>query len=136
MRIRSVKPFEIPISLLEQKEAWDLRVFYEYAVVAPNWKAWLIDDGDEDDPFGAVIVTDNALYQVAECQTIIVDKARRTPERVAAAAIIAHELTLEEARRLGRKYAGCGVKNAEKFMEILGNPPAVEILETVVREEV
>jgi len=134
VRVKRVKPHEIPIRLLEQKEAWDLRVFFERAVAAEDWRAYVVDEGDENDPVGAFIITDNPMYRAVDCQTIIVDKARRTPERVAMVSILAHEYTLSYGRGLGRKYAGCGVKNAEKFIAILGNPN-IEILETVVREE-
>jgi len=136
MRVKRVKPHEIPLRLLEQKKVWDLRVFYEFAVVRGHeWWAYVADEGDEDDPCAAFIITDNPLYRAVACTTIIVDKARRTPERVAQVAILAHEYTLALGRKLGRKYAGCAVKNPEKFIELLGNPE-IEILEHFVREEV
>lgn len=135
MRVKQVKPHEIPLRLLEQKKTWDLRVFYEYAIAnGHEWWAYVIDEGDEGDPFAAFIVTDNRLHDAVACQTIIVDKERRTPERVQRVAILAHEFTLTRGRELGRKYAGCAVQNAEKFIELLGNPN-IEILEQVVREE-
>lgn len=136
MNINEVKPHEIPLRLLEQKKIWDLRVFYELAIKGAPWRAFLFDEGDMGDPVAAVILADSPLADAVECQTIIVDKERRTPERVAHVAIIAHALALEEARRLGRRYAGCGVRNPQKFLDILGNPPKAEILEHVVREEV
>jgi hypothetical protein len=134
MRVRQVKPHEIPLRLLKQKKVWDLKVFYEFAMTGAPWTAYLL--GEDDDPWGAVILEDSPLAMAVFCQTIIVDKTRRTPENVMAAAIYAHEATLEKARVLGRPYAGCGVQNPEKFLEILGNPPTAKIVEHVVREEV
>lgn len=137
MRVKRVKPFEIPQRLLEQKKTWNLELFYEYAVRAEDsWSAFVMDQGDDGDPVVAVIITDDPLYDAVECQTIIVDKARRTPELVAEASIIARELTLAEGRKRGRKYAGCGTKEPEKFLQIWGNPPTAVILESVIREEV
>ena len=137
MRVKQVKPHEIPLHLLRQKKVWDISLFHEYAVRAgDSWRAFVMDEGDEGDPFAAVIISDAPLSMAVDCHTIIVDKVRRTPDRVAAAAVFAHEAALSWARELGRPYAGCGVKNPEKFMEILGNPPTVEILETIVRETV
>lgn len=134
MRVRQVKPHEIPLRLLRQKKVWDLRVFYELAMSVDSWTAYLL--GDDDDPWGAIIIEDSPLAMAVSCQTIIVDKARRTQENVMAAAIYAHEATLEKARELGRPYVGCGVKNPEKFLEILGHPPTAQIVECWVREEV
>lgn len=136
MRVKQVKPHEIPLSLLEQKKAWDLKLFYEFAVTNGNeWPSYVIDEGDEGDPFAAFILNDNPMYRGVMCHTIIVDKERRTLERVSKVAIIAHEYTVALAQRLGRKYAGTAVRDPEKFIEILGNPN-VEILEHTVREEV
>lgn len=136
MRVKRVKPHEIPLRLLEQKKMWDVRVFYEFAIAhGHEWWAYVVDEGDELDPCAAFIITDNPLYRAVSCQTIIVDKARRTPERVAQVAILAHEVALALARSLGRQYAGCAVKDPDKFIALLGNPK-VEVLEHIVREEV
>ena len=136
MRTRRVKPFEIPVRLLAQKKIWDLKVFYEMAMVAQDWSAFLLLDDDDDEAVGAIIIADNPLYRAVACQTVIVDKAKRTAKRVAETAWIARELTLEEARQRGRPYATCAVLNAQKYLEILGNPPTIKITETLVLEEV
>ena len=81
MRCRHVKPFEIPLHLLEQKKIWNLEVFYRMAATATHWYAFVCSDGDDD--IGAFILYDDPLYDSVALQTVIVDKAHRTYETVA-----------------------------------------------------
>lgn len=136
MRARAVKPHEIPRRLLEQKKAWDLEVFYEIAARDPAWWAVLFDEGDPDDPVAAVILADAPLYYSVQYETLIVDKARRTPERVREAFYLGHELAVEKARQLGRKYVGWASPDPGKWLDTIGHPPKAEILEHVTREEI
>jgi hypothetical protein len=137
LRVKRVKPHEIPLHLLRQKKTWDLRVFYEYSLLAgDNWCAFVLDEGDDGDPFAAVILADVLLSDCVEVHTLIVDKARRDTEHVAAAALFARSAALAFARHQGRKYAAAGLKQPQKFMDIFGHPPTMEIVETVIREAV
>ena len=134
MMPRRVKPHEIPLRLLEQKKVWDLKVFYELAMVAHGWLAYVI--GPDDDPWGAIILEDNPLGMSIFCQTLIIDKARRTPERVSLASNYVYLLAREAAKQRGRRYLMTAVQDPDKFMEMIGNPPDVQVIETILRKEI
>lgn len=136
LSIRRVKPHEIPLHLLRQKKIWNLSVFYEMAVVATDWWAFVIDDGEASDPWAAVIITDNHLYDSVACQTLIVDKARRTPDRVALAIRIAYELGVAVAKQLGRKAIGTAVMKPETFLDALQDVDGIEVAETILKKEI
>ncbi len=137
MEIEPVKPHEIPVRLLEQKKMWDTRLFCEAAITSDNWTAYVFsDDGEGADPWGAMIFVDEPMADALCCQTVIIDKKRRTPERLSAMLVYGHQLLRAAARSLGRKYAVVTMRDADKYLEILGNPEGAEVIETVIREEV
>ncbi len=137
MRVKRVKPHEIPLRLLEQKKMWDLRVFYEYAANAgDSWLAFVMDEGDEDDPYAAVILADCPMSMAVDWQTLIIDKPRRTPERFRDVMTFGYAALRAFANRLGRRYICTSINDPDKYLGAIGHPPAIEIAEYVLREEI
>lgn len=130
-----MKPHEIPVRLLEQKKTWDLEAFYEIAMQNPSWWCFLVGDDGDEEPFGALILSDNPLYDEVDGHTVIVDKAVRTPERAEATIRLGLAMTKEIARQLGRKYMGASVRDPDRFIAQLGDSE-FQVVESVIRREI
>lgn len=134
MKIRQVKPFDIPPHLIAQKKTWDVSVFYQLATVAEAWFAYVVSDGDTD--IAALILYDDPLYDAIGAQTLIIDKSVRTPELVEKMFQLSRRIMLEKAKHLGRRYITANLRTPEKYIAMVGNPEGLRVIESTVREEV
>lgn len=90
------KPFEIPLALLRQKDAWDLRVWLEAAMYAQNWYGFRIDL--EGEPVGAFVLEANATYRSVHIGTMILDQDHRGGD--------VHRTAYNLARTTAQRLAG------------------------------
>lgn len=135
MRIRYVKPFEIPRYLLEQKKGWDLEVFYRQAYANPDgWISFILEKDETD--IGAFILFDDTLSSSIGAHTLIVDKTYRTEWVVTEAIRTVYETMKEIASEWGRRFVMAQVVNPEQYIRRLGFPEGLEVREYIIAEEV
>lgn len=135
MKIRHVKPFEIPRRLLEQKKGWDLSLFYEAAYENPDrWISFMLEKDGTD--VGCFILYDDALFGNIAIQTLIIDKAYRSEAIVTEATQRIYESMRAIAKEFGRNVIVAQVSTPEKYMQRLGNPEGLKIREYVIAEEI
>lgn len=134
MRIRYVKPFELPEWLLKQKKGWNLDVFYRMAHQASDiWMSFMLEKDGED--IGCFIAYDDELFDTIATQTLIVDKAHRDEDTVTEATRLVYKSLKRIANKFGRHRIAAEVMNPDRFMSRLGNPPGLKTGEVVIMEE-
>lgn len=140
IRLVPCKAHEIPVELLKQKDMWDLRIFYERALLCVDWHAFLVEK--DDVAIAAFIIDSNTVYSDAHCSTMIIDSDHRSEETQRIVYNMARDAAHAIARALGLRSISFGTFRPNFVLELLEDSPdhvkrsKPRVVEYILREEV
>ena len=122
LSLRAVAAAELPRDLLAQKKTLDVERFYESAQAGLlPVTCFVVDEEGIPDPVCLFIMARSPIYRGVLIDTLVVDQARRTDERVRACLRLAKSTAEAVAREIGETRVFWSTDRPERMINMLGD---------------